>query len=57
MFKLPFSNTSCLPKHESTIVLLYDKAINKLCIFWYFGPFKTMTLQLNHAKSCPDVTS
>ena len=33
-----FDNTPCLPKHKSTIVLLYYKCM--LCIFCHFRPLK-----------------
>ena len=35
---LLFNNTPCLPKHKSTIVLLYNKFI--WCISCHFRPFK-----------------
>ena len=44
-----------LPKHKSTIVLLYNKC--KLCISCHFGPLKLLTLQMDHAKLLDVLTS
>ena len=54
---LLFNNTPCLPKHKSTIVLLYNKFI--LCISCHFRPLKCWRYK---AGSCEvtwrsDVTS
>ena len=48
MISLLFNNTPCLPKHKSTIVLLYDKCM--LCISCHFGPLKALRLWKDHAK-------
>ena len=49
------NNISCLSKHKSTIVLLYER--DMLCIFCHFAPFKPLTLQLNHVKLIDILTS
>ena len=41
---LLFNNTPCLPKHKSTIVLLYNKC--KLCISCHFRPLKRWRAKL-----------
>ena len=55
MLSLLFNNTPCLPKHKSTIVLLYNEFI--LCISCHFRPFKTLTLRIYHAKLLDVLTS
>ena len=55
MINLLFNNTPCLPKHKSTIVLLYNKCM--LCISCHFGSFKPLTLRMDHAKLLDVLTS
>ena len=45
---LLFNNTPCLPKHKSTIVLLWNKCM--LCISCHFIPLKPSTLRMDSAK-------
>ena len=52
---LLFNNTPCLPKHESTIVLLYNEYI--LCISCHLRPSKPLTLRMDHAKLLDVLTS
>ena len=52
---LLFNNTPCLPKHKSTIVLLYNKCM--LCISCLFRPLKPLTLRMDHAKLFDVLTS
>ena len=54
-FSLLFNNIPCLPKHKSTIVLLYNKLI--LCISCHFRPLKPLTLRMDHAKLLDVLTS
>ena len=49
------NNTPCLPKHQSTIVLLYNKFM--LYISCHFGHFKPLTLQMDQAKLLDVLTS
>ena len=49
------SNTPCLPKHRSTIVLLHNKCI--LCISCHCLTIKTLTLRMDHAKLLDVLTS
>ena len=42
------NNTSCLPKHKPTIVILYNKCM--LCISCHFGALKPLTFLMDHAK-------
>ena len=48
MISLLFNITPCLPKHKSTIVLLYNECM--LCISCHFGQLKTLTLRMDHVK-------
>ena len=48
MISLLFNKSQCLSKHKSSIVLLYNKCM--LCISCHFGPFKALTLRMDHAK-------
>ena len=52
---LLFNNTPCLPKHKSTIVLLYTKCM--LRISRHFGPLKPLTLRVDNAKLLEVLTS
>ena len=52
---LLFNSTPCLPKHESTIFLLYNKCM--LCISCLFRPLKPLTLRMDHAKLLDVLTS
>ena len=45
---LLFNNTPYLPKHKSTIVLLYNKCM--LCFSCHFRPLKPLTFRMDHAK-------
>ena len=55
MISLLFNSTSCLPKHKSTIDLLYNKCI--LCISCHYEPLKPLTLQMEHAQKLDVLTS
>ena len=53
--RLLFNNTPCLPKHKSSLVLLYNKCM--LCISCHFRPLKPLRLRMNHARLLDVLTS
>ena len=52
---LLFNNTPCLPKHQSTIALLYDKCM--LYMSCHLGPLNSLMLYMDQVKLLDILTS